>query len=139
MDDRTSLSRRRLLHYLAASGNRAPPTAPNTMRFVISRPAARRSGASSSSSRPWRELSAAALTGRLSCHLNNPLLRNVLVDSPDQASPGSTAWPNRPAPPVTSAAYAQALNEVKSLGQDVSTTRTADQTAAAKFWAAAPI
>jgi membrane-associated phospholipid phosphatase len=44
-----------------------------------------------------------------------------------------------PPPPVTSAAYAQALNEVKSLGQDVSTTRTADQTAAAKFWAAAPI
>jgi membrane-associated phospholipid phosphatase len=47
----------------------------------------------------------------------------------------------RPAPPapVTSAAYAAALNEVKSLGQDSSTTRTADQTAAAKFWASAPI
>jgi membrane-associated phospholipid phosphatase len=47
----------------------------------------------------------------------------------------------RPAapPPVTSAAYAKALNEVKSLGQDLSTTRTADQTAAAKFWASAPI
>ena len=44
-----------------------------------------------------------------------------------------------PPPPVTSAAYAEALNEVKSLGQDVSTTRTADQTAAAKFWATAPI
>ena len=44
-----------------------------------------------------------------------------------------------PPPPVTSAAYAKALNEVKSLGQDASTTRTADQTAAAKFWAAAPI
>jgi membrane-associated phospholipid phosphatase len=44
-----------------------------------------------------------------------------------------------PPPPVTSAAYAKALNEVKSLGQDVSTTRTADQTAAAKFWASAPI
>jgi membrane-associated phospholipid phosphatase len=44
-----------------------------------------------------------------------------------------------PPPPVTSAAYAKALNEVKSLGQDSSTTRTADQTAAAKFWAAAPI
>jgi membrane-associated phospholipid phosphatase len=42
-------------------------------------------------------------------------------------------------PPVTSAAYATALNEVKSLGRDSSTTRTADQTAAAKFWAAAPI
>jgi membrane-associated phospholipid phosphatase len=44
-----------------------------------------------------------------------------------------------PHPPVTSAAYAAALNEVKSLGQDSSTTRTADQTAAAKFWASAPI
>jgi hypothetical protein len=44
-----------------------------------------------------------------------------------------------PPPPVTSAAYAKALNEVKSLGQDTSATRTADQTAAAKFWAAAPI
>jgi hypothetical protein len=44
-----------------------------------------------------------------------------------------------PPPPVTSAGYATALNEVKSLGQDVSTTRTADQTAAARFWASAPI
>ncbi|HYY18405.1 MAG TPA: vanadium-dependent haloperoxidase [Streptosporangiaceae bacterium] len=44
-----------------------------------------------------------------------------------------------PPPPVTSAAYAKALNEVKSLGQDVSTTRTADQTKAATFWASAPI
>jgi membrane-associated phospholipid phosphatase len=44
-----------------------------------------------------------------------------------------------PPPPVTSAAYAAALNEVKSLGQDSSATRTADQTAAAKFWASAPI
>jgi membrane-associated phospholipid phosphatase len=44
-----------------------------------------------------------------------------------------------PHPPVTGAAYAMSLNEVKSLGQDSSTTRTADQTAAAKFWAAAPI
>jgi membrane-associated phospholipid phosphatase len=42
----------------------------------------------------------------------------------------------RPAPPpaLTSAAYAQAINEVKSLGQANSTTRTADQTVIAKFW-----
>jgi membrane-associated phospholipid phosphatase len=40
-----------------------------------------------------------------------------------------------PPPDVTSAAYATALNEVKSLGQNSSTTRTADQTVAAKFWA----
>jgi membrane-associated phospholipid phosphatase len=42
----------------------------------------------------------------------------------------------RPGPPpaLTSQAYANALNEVESLGQDVSTTRTADETLAAKFW-----
>jgi hypothetical protein len=44
----------------------------------------------------------------------------------------------RPAAPpsLTSAAYANAINEVQSLGQDTSTTRTADETTAAKFWAA---
>ncbi len=42
-------------------------------------------------------------------------------------------------PPVTSAAYAAALNEVKSKGRDTSTTRTKDQTAEAVFWASAPI
>jgi membrane-associated phospholipid phosphatase len=36
---------------------------------------------------------------------------------------------------VTSADYATALNEVKALGQNTSTTRTADQTVAGKFWA----
>ncbi len=36
---------------------------------------------------------------------------------------------------ITSVAYADALNEVKSLGQNTSTTRTADETVAAKFWA----
>jgi hypothetical protein len=42
----------------------------------------------------------------------------------------------RPAPPpaLTSQAYANALNEVQSLGQDTSTTRTPDETEAAKFW-----
>ena len=55
-----------------------------------------------------------------------------VLHSPDQFRPA-------PPPPVTSAAYARALNEVKSLGRDSSTTRTADQTAAAKFWASAPI
>jgi membrane-associated phospholipid phosphatase len=44
-----------------------------------------------------------------------------------------------PPPPITSAAYARALNQVKSLGQDSSTTRIADQTTLAKFWGAAPI
>jgi membrane-associated phospholipid phosphatase len=43
----------------------------------------------------------------------------------------------RPEPPpsLTSAAYANAINEVKSLGQNSSTTRTAEQTVIAKFWA----
>jgi membrane-associated phospholipid phosphatase len=72
---------------------------------------------------------------------------------PDFVAPVFTNWGNvtpfvlrdgrefRPAPPppVTSAAYARALNEVKSLGRDSSTTRTADQMAAATFWASAPI
>jgi membrane-associated phospholipid phosphatase len=44
-----------------------------------------------------------------------------------------------PPPPITSAAYARALNQVKSLGQDTSTTRTADETTQAQFWGAAPI
>jgi hypothetical protein len=44
----------------------------------------------------------------------------------------------RPAAPpsVSSAAYAEAINEVKSVGRDTSTTRTADETTQAKFWAA---
>jgi hypothetical protein len=47
----------------------------------------------------------------------------------------------RPAPPpsLTSAGYAAAFNEVKSLGELNSTTRTADETAIGKFWGAAPI
>ncbi len=68
---------------------------------------------------------------------------------PNFPAPVFTGWSNvtpfvidsasqfRSAPPpdVTSASYANALNEVKSLGQNSSTTRTADQTVAAKFWA----
>ncbi|MFN9374409.1 MAG: phosphatase PAP2 family protein [Planctomycetaceae bacterium] len=38
-------------------------------------------------------------------------------------------------PPLTSAAYAAAFNEVKDLGAQNSATRTADQTNIAKFWA----
>jgi membrane-associated phospholipid phosphatase len=43
----------------------------------------------------------------------------------------------RPSPPpaLTSAAYARALNEVQGLGQDISTTRTPEQTVIGKFWA----
>jgi hypothetical protein len=44
----------------------------------------------------------------------------------------------RPPPPpaLTSPAYAAAVNEVKSLGQNTSTTRTAEQTTIGQFWAA---
>src|SRR2546427_636946 len=43
----------------------------------------------------------------------------------------------RPAPlsALTSPAYARALNEVMSLGQDSSTGRTAEQTVIGRFWA----
>jgi membrane-associated phospholipid phosphatase len=51
---------------------------------------------------------------------------------------GSQFRPPAP-PPVTSATYANALKVTESLGQDTSTTRTADQTASAKFWATSPI
>jgi PAP2 superfamily len=74
---------------------------------------------------------------------------NYQPTPPKFAAPVFTNWSNvtpfvlnnaaqfRPEPPpaVTSQAYAQALNEVKSLGQNSSTTRTPDQTVIAKFWA----
>jgi PAP2 superfamily len=74
---------------------------------------------------------------------------NYQPTPPKLAAPVFTNWGNvtpfvlnnaaqfRPEPPpaLTSQAYAQALNEVKSLGQNTSTTRTADQTVIAKFWA----
>ena len=45
-----------------------------------------------------------------------------------------------PQPPaVTSTAYATALDEVKTLGRDTSTTRTPDETVAGKFWSSAPV
>ncbi|MCW2647124.1 MAG: hypothetical protein JWP07_3233 [Pseudonocardiales bacterium] len=51
---------------------------------------------------------------------------------------GSQFRPTAPAP-VSSPTYATALNQVKALGQDSSTVRTADQTTVAKFWGSAPI
>jgi hypothetical protein len=38
-------------------------------------------------------------------------------------------------PPLTSSEYAEATNEVKSLGQDTSASRGSDQTVQARFWA----
>src|SRR6266567_1690664 len=74
---------------------------------------------------------------------------NYRPTPPNFPAPVFTNWGNvtpfvlnngaqfRPAPPpaLTSQAYADALNEVKSLGQNTSTTRTLDQTVIAKFWA----
>ena len=68
---------------------------------------------------------------------------------PNFPTPAFTTWGNvtpfilengaqfrpDPPPPLTSQAYADALNEVKSLGQDTSTTRTSEQTGIGKFWA----
>ncbi len=74
---------------------------------------------------------------------------NYRLTPPKFVAPVFTTWGNvtpfvlnnaeqfRPAPPpaLTSQAYAQAINQVKSLGQKTSTTRTAEQTVIAKFWA----
>ena len=75
-------------------------------------------------------------------------LGNYQPTPPKFPAPAFTNWGNvtpfvlnnaaqfRPGPPpaLTSQAYAQALNEVKSLGQNTSTTRTAEQTLIGKFW-----
>jgi membrane-associated phospholipid phosphatase len=55
-------------------------------------------------------------------------VKPFVLDSASQFRPDAP-------PAVTSAAYANALNEVKSLGQNTSTTRTADESVTAKFWA----
>ncbi|HEX6555338.1 MAG TPA: vanadium-dependent haloperoxidase [Ktedonobacteraceae bacterium] len=74
---------------------------------------------------------------------------NYQLTPPKFVAPVFTNWSNvtpfvlnnaaqfRPGPPpaVTSQAYTQSLNEVKSLGQNTSTTRTPEQTVIAKFWA----
>jgi hypothetical protein len=51
-----------------------------------------------------------------------------LIESGSQFRPGAP-------PALDSAEYAAAFNEVKELGSAISATRTADQTAAAQFWA----
>jgi membrane-associated phospholipid phosphatase len=50
-----------------------------------------------------------------------------VLDRGDQFRPA-------PPPPLTSDAYAAAINEVQSLGSATSTTRTAEQTEIGKFW-----
>jgi membrane-associated phospholipid phosphatase len=67
-----------------------------------------------------------------------PVFTNWGTVTPFVLDSGSQFRP-APPPPVTGAAYARALNQVKSLGQNSSTTRTADQTTRAQFWGASPI
>jgi hypothetical protein len=55
-----------------------------------------------------------------------------VLQSPRQFRPAAP-------PPVSSAAYATALDEVRSLGRDTSTTRTPDQREGGKFWSSTPI
>jgi PAP2 superfamily len=61
-----------------------------------------------------------------------PHVTPFVLDTPSQFRPA-------PPPALTSTKYAADFNEVKSLGELNSTTRTADQTDIGKFWGAAPI
>jgi membrane-associated phospholipid phosphatase len=67
-----------------------------------------------------------------------PVFTNWGTITPFVLDSGQQFRPPAP-PPITGPAYATALNQVQSLGQDTSTTRTADQTTQAEFWGASPI
>jgi membrane-associated phospholipid phosphatase len=67
-----------------------------------------------------------------------PVFTNWGTITPFVLDSGQQFRPPAP-PPITGPAYARALNQVQSLGQDTSTTRTADETTQAQFWGAAPI
>jgi membrane-associated phospholipid phosphatase len=74
---------------------------------------------------------------------------NYQITPPNQPAPVFTNWGTitpfvldsgdqfRPVPPpaLTTVAWAQAITEVQTLGQDTSATRTPDETTIAKFWA----
>jgi hypothetical protein len=59
-------------------------------------------------------------------------MRPFALDSADQFRPAGP-------PALSSKKWADEYNEVKEIGSSTSTTRTADQTVAARFWAEAPI
>ena len=61
-----------------------------------------------------------------------PHMRPFSLDSPDQFRPSGP-------PPLSSRRWAQDYNEVKEIGSRTSTTRTPDQTLAARFWGEPPI
>src|SRR5581483_4565867 len=61
-----------------------------------------------------------------------PAVRPFVLRSGDQFRPP-------PPPSVSSAHYVDDFNEVKEVGRLTSTTRSAEETAIAKFWSAAPV
>ena len=61
-----------------------------------------------------------------------PYMRPFGLDSPDQFRPGGP-------PPLSSRRWAEDYNEVKEIGSRTSTTRTPEQTLAARFWAEPPL
>jgi membrane-associated phospholipid phosphatase len=67
-----------------------------------------------------------------------PVFTNSGTITPFVLDSGQQFRPPAP-PPITGPAYARALGQVQSLGQDTSTTRTADETTQAQFWGASPI
>jgi membrane-associated phospholipid phosphatase len=67
-----------------------------------------------------------------------PVFTNWGTVTPFVLRSGQQFRPPAP-PPITGAKYARALNQVKSLGQNSSTTRTADETTQAQFWGTSPI
>ena len=60
------------------------------------------------------------------------LMEPFSLDSPDQFRPGGP-------PALASKAWAREYNEVKEIGSSTSTTRTSEQTVAARFWAETPV
>ena len=60
------------------------------------------------------------------------LMRPFSLDSADQFRPGGP-------PALASKRWAREYNEVKEIGSSTSTTRTAEQTLAARFWAEPPV
>ena len=64
--------------------------------------------------------------------LYSPAMTPFTLDSADQFRPAAP-------PRLDSQQWARAYNEVKDVGSSTSTTRTADQTLAARFWAEAPV
>jgi hypothetical protein len=61
-----------------------------------------------------------------------PYMRPFSLDAPDQFRPGGP-------PPLESRRWADDYNEVKEIGSRTSTTRTPEQTLAARFWGEPPV